>query len=74
MGEIQELDLVEVTTDQRIGLVEGARGTVVAVHDDSCTVEFTDGGGHPIGLFEIPTVDLERVDLAGSRASISRED
>jgi len=68
-----ELDYVEVTSDLPEGLVEGARGTVVAVHRDSCSVEFVDADGYTIGLFEIPASRLEVVEPA-SRASVARED
>ena len=69
-----ELDPVEVTSDQQSGLVEGARGTVVAVSGDVCTVEFLDSVGYTIGLFEIPSGDLQLVQHIGANASIARED
>ncbi len=59
---IAELDIVEVAADTSEGFVSGARGTVVAVHDGSCTVEFLDPDGYTIGLFEFRTANLERVD------------
>jgi len=74
MGALAELDLVEVTEDLESGLVEGARGTVVALHGRSCTVEFIDADGHTIGLFEIPADKLEPVTYGGSSASVVRED
>jgi len=73
-SHIAELDLVEVSEDLRGGLVEGARGTVLAVHEGTCTVEFVDAGGLTIGLFEIPSDKLERVDRIGFGASVARED
>ena len=54
--------------------MEGARGTVVAVHEGSCTVEFVDAGGLTVGLFEIPSDKLERADRIGFGASVARED
>lgn len=60
-GTLAELDVVELTEDLESGLVEGARGTVVAVHDRSCTVEFVGPDGLTIGLFEIMTDKLEVV-------------
>lgn len=71
---IQELDLVEVTEDLPGGLIEGARGVVVAVHGPSCTVEFTDADGLTVGLFEIATGTLELVEPAGHGASIARDE
>ena len=56
-----ELDVVEVMADQESGIVEGARGVVVAVTGDTCTVEFVDSAGYTIGLFEIPRGDLRPV-------------
>lgn len=69
-----ELDVVEVTADQGSGVVEGARGTVVAVSGNTCTVEFVDRAGYTIGLFEIPVADLELVTRTAANASIARED
>lgn len=69
-----ELDVVEVTADQEQGLVEGARGTVVAVHTTSCTVEFIGSDGFTVGLFEIAKQDLAVVEHAGYGASVGRED
>lgn len=70
---IHELDVVEVTSDQPGGLVQGARGTVVAVHQGSCTIEFVDADGYTIGLFELPAGDLEVVERAGSESEATRE-
>ncbi|MFA5844184.1 MAG: DUF4926 domain-containing protein [Coriobacteriia bacterium] len=72
--KIVELDVVEITSDLPQGFVEGARGTVVAVHGDGCTVEFLDPDGYTIGLFEIPMVDLEVIEGAGIGAPVVRED
>ena len=74
MTAIVELDVVEVTSDLPQGLIEGARGTVVAVHTDSCTVEFVGGDGYTLGLFEINKHDLAVVQHAGYGASLGRED
>lgn len=71
---IAELDVVEVTADLPEGLVEGARGTCVALHHGTCTVEFLDPDGYTIGLFEIPAEHLEVVEHAGHGASYGRED
>lgn len=72
--KIVELDVVEITSDLPQGFVEGARGTVVAVHGDGCTVEFLDPDGYTIGLFEIPMVDLKVIEHAGIGAPVVRED
>ena len=69
-----ELDTVEVIADQDTGLVEGARGTVVALSGDTCTVEFLDSAGYTIGLFEIPASDLRVVPRNHAGASVARED
>ena len=74
MSTVVELDMVEVTEDLEGGLVGGARGTVVAVHDRSCTVEFVGPDGYTIGLFEIPTDKLEPVRFGNLDASVARED
>jgi len=71
---IAGLDVVEVTSDQDSGLVEGARGTVVAVSGDACTVEFMDSTGYTIGLFEIPASDLQLIPRSHAGASVARED
>jgi hypothetical protein len=71
---ISDLDLAEVTTDQTCGLVGGARGVVVAIHGTSATLEFLDGIGYTIGLFEVPLTDLRRVEPLVSDASVARED
>ena len=68
---VAELDYVEVEKNQPGGLVDGARGTAIAVHTDSCTIEFVDPDGYTIGLFEVPTDDL-RVVVSG--ASVAREE
>jgi hypothetical protein len=73
VAAIAELDVVEVTADLPQGLVEGARGTVVAVHEDSCTVEFVGNDGYTLGLFEIAKRDLAVVQHAGYGASLGRE-
>ncbi|MDF1543153.1 MAG: DUF4926 domain-containing protein [Anaerosomatales bacterium] len=70
----RELDVVEVTTDQPSGLVEGARGAVVAVRTRECTVEFIDADGFTVGLFEIPTSDLEVVVPYVGHAMTAREE
>lgn len=74
VSEIAELDMVELTSDQPEGLVEGARGTVVALHTDSCTVEFVGSDGFTVGLFEIPKQFLVVVEHAGYGASVGREE
>lgn len=71
---ISELDVVEVTTDQRCGLLEGARGTVMGIHTAFATLEFLDGDGSPIGLFEVPLSDLVHVEPLVSGANVARED
>jgi hypothetical protein len=71
---ISELDLAQVTADQTCGLVEGARGVVVAIHSTSATLEFLDSFGYTIGLFEVPLNDLRRVEPLVSGASVARED
>lgn len=68
-----ELELVEVTADQDSGVVEGARGVVVATSGEVCTVEFLDAVGYTIGLFEIPASDLRPVP-GRAGVSIARED
>lgn len=70
--DIRELDVVEVVADLPEGFVEGARGAVVAVHEDTCTVEFVDAEGFTIGLFELPKDKLHVVERSG--ASIGREE
>ncbi len=70
----EELDVVEVTADQPSGVVEGARGAVVAVHAGECTVEFLDAQGFTIGLFEIATGDLEVVVPYTRHAMTAREE
>jgi sugar lactone lactonase YvrE len=70
---VSELDVVEITDDLPEGFVEGARGTVVAVHGETSTVEFLDQDGHTIGLFELPVASLDVVERAGSR-SFARDD
>jgi hypothetical protein len=74
MGKIAELDVVEVTSDLPLGLVEGARGTVMAINGDNCTVEFLDCDGYTIGLFEISAGDLEIISSYPASASVARED
>lgn len=69
---IAEMQVVQLTVDQDSGLVAGARGTVVSVNGDSCTVEFLGHDGHTIGIFEIPASDLRVVDYL-SGASVARE-
>jgi hypothetical protein len=71
---IAELDVVEVVSDMPGGLVGGARGTVVALHGDMCTVEFLDPEGYTVGLFEIPAGNLEVVWRYESRTFVARED
>lgn len=67
MRKIAELDVVELIEDQPQGLVSGARGTVVAVHTDSCSVEFVDAEGFTLGLFEIPARYLVVIQPTGGR-------
>jgi hypothetical protein len=71
---ISDLDLVEVTVDQPCGLVEGARGVVVDIHTSFATLEFLDGIGYTIGLFEVPLSDIRRVEPLVSDANVARED
>lgn len=73
MSKVHELDVVQVTADQANGVVAGARGVAVAVYSGGCTVEFTDGDGYTIGLFEIPEDDLRVVDYLRP-AGLARED
>ena len=71
---IEELDLVELTEDMPSGLVGGARGVAVAIHGETCTVEYLDVDGFTIGLFEIPMSKLERAEPTPFGASVARED
>ncbi|MGB4594090.1 MAG: DUF4926 domain-containing protein [Coriobacteriia bacterium] len=71
---IKELDLVELTEDLPSGLIEGARGVVVGIQTDICTVEFLDGDGLTIGLFDIPMDKLELADPAPFGVSLAREE
>jgi hypothetical protein len=71
---IKDLDLVELTEDLPSGLVGGARGVVVAMHGDTCTVEYLDVDGLTIGLFEIPLSKLEVADPLPFGAAVARED
>jgi hypothetical protein len=70
-----EIDVVEVTRDQPYGLMEGARGTVVALHTTFCVIEVVDADGRTAGLFDVPAADLKVIEPAADRsASIARED
>ena len=71
---IRELDLVELKQDLPSGLVGGARGVAVALHGETCTVEYTDADGLTIGLFEIPLSTLDLADPMPLGASIAREE
>ena len=71
---LAELDYVEVTADLSQGIVEGARGTIVSIQTDICTVEFVDADGFTIGLVEIPASQLELVEPSPYGPSIARED
>lgn len=71
---IRELDLVELKEDMPSGLVGGARGVAVALHGDTCTVEYVDADGLTIGLFEIPLSKLDRAEPMSLGASIAREE
>lgn len=72
--ELQELDVVELTEDTPEGLVEGARGVIVGMHSDICTVEFVGPDGYTIGLFELPKSILEWVDPLMRYETVARED
>lgn len=72
--ELAELDIVELTEDTPEGLVEGARGTLVGIQGDVCTVEFVGPDGYTIGLFELPKSILEWVDPLMRYESVARED
>lgn len=71
---IAELDLVEIASDLPVGLIEGARGTVMAVHESTASVEFVGADGFAVGLFEVPVDELVVIERTGAGASFGHED